>query len=72
MQVFFEKPLTKPTACAILCENFSRKDTAMKLFTMMNHLYTVEKRDVETMYGTLSGLCRHTHFSGTVTATIGG
>lgn len=44
----------------------------MKLFTMMNHLYTVEKRDTETMYGTLSGLCRHTHFSGTVTSTISG
>lgn len=71
MQVFFAKPLTKPTACAILCEIF-RKDTAMKLFTMINDLYTVEKRDTETMYGTLSGLCRHTHFSGTVTSTIGG
>ncbi len=44
----------------------------MKLFTMINDLYTVEKRDTETMYGTLSGLCRHTHFSGTVTSTIGG
>ena len=44
----------------------------MKLFTMINDLYTVEKRDTETMYGTLSGLCRHTHFSETVTATIGG
>lgn len=44
----------------------------MKLFTTMTYLYTVEKRDAETMYGTLSGLCRHTHFSGTVTSTIGG
>jgi hypothetical protein len=44
----------------------------MKLFTMINDLYTVEKRDAETMYGTLSGLCRHTHFSGAVTSTIGG
>lgn len=53
-------------------EKFTRKDTAMKLFAMMNHLYTVKKRDAETMYGTLSGLCRHTHFSGTVTSTIDG
>lgn len=44
----------------------------MKFFTMMNNLYTVEKRDAETMYWTLSGLCRHTHFSGTVTSTIDG
>lgn len=44
----------------------------MKLFTMINDLYTVEKRDAETMYGTLSGLCRHTHFSGTVPAITGG
>ena len=42
----------------------------MKLFTMINDLYTVEKRDAETMYGTLSGLCRHTHFSESVTSTI--
>ena len=44
----------------------------MKLFTMINDLYTVEKRDAETMYGTLSGLCRHTCFSGIVTAVTGG
>ena len=42
----------------------------MKLFAMMNDLYTVKKRSAETLYGTLSGLCRHTHFSETVTSTI--
>ncbi len=44
----------------------------MKLFAMINDLYTVKKRDTETMYGALSGLCRHTHFSETVTSTISG
>jgi hypothetical protein len=44
----------------------------MKLFTTMTYLYTVEKRDAETMYGALSGLCRHTCFSGIVTAVTGG
>jgi hypothetical protein len=39
---------------------------------MINDLYTVEKRDAETMYGALSGLCRHTCFSGIVTAATGG
>ena len=44
----------------------------LSAYTMINDLYTVEKRDTETMYGTLSGLCRHTHFSGTVTSATGG
>lgn len=70
MQVFFKNPLTNRAPCAILCENF-RKDTAMTAYMILNNLYTVEKRGVETMDWAPSGLCRCTHFSGSVLPVTG-